>query len=124
MAEGSKWMPSDASHGFCNFTLGGTIGVGGAPGYVTALHANASTVDTAPDTDTLRVLPTTNAWDGVARLSAAGSDSIRVDGVDLAPSAAAAGPVMRPNSSILELGCLFETTHGLPNTTVGGCSAA
>lgn len=115
--EGAEWAPLATREMLGPAILGSSVALGGAPGYLTEIHANASDIDTDPSTDAVQSTAVGSTWSGRTRLSAAGADDIRLGGVGLSISAAAAGPAFMPNDTVVELSCLIAETHRWFNGT-------
>lgn len=110
--EGAEWLPSTSQTAFGPSISGTSVAIGGTPGFVTAVHANASDASLAAETPILSTVASRgSSWDGLTRLSAAGGDSLRVDGAGLSLAPAAAGPMLRPNATVEELGCIVGPQH-------------
>lgn len=118
--EGAQWTSSRVRSVLGPAIHGASVAVGAAPGYFTAIHSNASAVDSLPSTDAVQSIPPGTTWQDRIRLSATGGDDLRVDGVDVALSAAAAGPAYHPNDTAEELGCMLEQTHRWFNASTAG----
>ena len=109
--EGARWLSQGTQSFYGEVIRGATISIGAAPGYLTAVHVNASMVTSDRSTDALVRIQPASTWDGLQRLSATGGDSLRIDGIGLSSSAAIAGPAFQPNGTMTVLGCLIQPTH-------------